>query len=200
LLDHGRVVSDGNTESVVNRYNFIIAKLNDKDGSITKLDRNQPSYGTFEANIVDVVIAGENSKSNVISSGETAEIRISIHSKIDLDDVTVGILIRDKFGQDIFGTNTYYQDNLKIDLKKDVLGECVFRLRMDIGIGKYTLTTALHSKNTHIENCFHWADNAASFEIAGIYGNVAIGLCKLYPEVEFNYIGSEGDHGRAKHV
>jgi lipopolysaccharide transport system ATP-binding protein len=55
---------------------------------------------------------------------------------------------------------------------------------MNIGNGKYTVTAALHSDETHLENCFHWADNIISFEIAGNCGNIHIGLCKLYPEID----------------
>jgi lipopolysaccharide transport system ATP-binding protein len=55
---------------------------------------------------------------------------------------------------------------------------------MDIGVGKYTVTAALHSDETHLEHCFHWADNITAFEIAGNYGNVHIGVCKLYPEID----------------
>ena len=69
-------------------------------------------------------------------------------------------------------------------LKKDEVCRCLFKLRMSIGTGKYTLTAALHSKDTHLDDCFHWADNIASFEIAGNSDKQYVGLCKLYPEID----------------
>ncbi len=81
-----------------------------------------------------------------------------------------------------FGTNTYHHA-VAVDLKRNRMMTCTFKMRMDIGPGKYTVTAALHSHDTHLEDCFHWADNIASFEIAGNYDKQYIGVCKLYPEI-----------------
>lgn len=183
LLDHGVILERGDPEMVVNQYNFLIAKLNDREGKITILDKEQQGYGTFEAKITGVTFVGENSGSAVIISGETAVISVDIKAYTDINNVTVGILIRDKYGQDIFGTNTYHH-KLELNLQRDRAYKCVFKIRVDIGPGKYIISSALHTKDTHLENCFHWIDNAASFEIAGTRGNFCIGLCKLYPEIE----------------
>lgn len=183
LLDHGSIVERGDPEMVVNSYNFLIARLNDKEGKITILDKEQQGYGTFEAKITGVTFVGESSGSTVISSGETAVITVNIKAFTDIKNITIGILIRDKYGQDIFGTNTYHH-KLEFNLHRDRAYKCVFKMRVDIGPGKYIISSALHTKDTHLEDCFHWIDNAASFEIAGTRGNFCIGLCKLYPEIE----------------
>ena len=183
LLNHGAIVEEGSPETVVNSYNFLISKLNDRENKMTVSTKEEvKSYGTFEARIKKVEICGENSRSNVISSGENAVITVDIEPSRDIDDLTVGILIRDKYGQDIFGTNTYHHA-VAVDLKRKRMMKCAFKMRMDIGPGKYTVTAALHSHDTHLEDCFHWADSIATFEIAGLKDNVYIGLCKLYPEI-----------------
>lgn len=183
LLDHGAILERGDPEMVVNRYNFLIAKLNDREGKITMLAKEEQGYGTFEAKITGVTFVGEDSGSAVISSGETAIISVHIKAYKDIKNVTVGILIRDKYGQDIFGTNTYHH-KLEVHLRRDRAYKCTFKMRVDIGPGKYVISSALHTKDTHLENCFHWIDSAASFEIAGTRGNFCIGLCKLYPDIE----------------
>ena len=129
------------------------------------------------------ILSGENSQSNVICSGENAVITVEIEPSQNIDDLTVGILIRDKYGQDIFGTNTFHH-KVDVTLKKDEVCRCLFKLRMSIGTGKYTLTAALHSKDTHVDDCFHWADNIASFQIAGNYDKQYVGICKLFPEID----------------
>jgi lipopolysaccharide transport system ATP-binding protein len=182
LLKQGAVVDEGNPESVVNNYNFLVSKQNDKDNKMLVSPSGRSSYGTFQAKITDVSIKGENSCSHVISSGEQAMIAVEIQPNEDIPDVTVGIMIRDKYGQDIFGTNTYHYA-VAVDLKRDRMLTCSFKMRMDIGPGKYTVTAALHSNDTHVDDCFHWADNIASFEIAGNVAKNYLGLCKLYPEI-----------------
>ena len=187
LLNHGSVVEQGSPETVVNRYNYLISKLNDRESKMTVSTKEEEhSYGTFEARIKNVKICGENSQSNVMSSGENAVITVDIEPSRDIDDMTVGILIRDKYGQDIFGTNTYHYV-IAVDLKRNKMTTCAFTMRMDIGPGKYSVTAALHSHETHLEDCFHWADNIVSFEIAGNCGKQYIGICKLYPEIDVTF-------------
>ncbi len=96
--------------------------------------------------------------------------------------MTVGIMIRDKFGQDIFGTNTFHHNQV-LDFKANESYLCHFTMPLNIGTGKYSITAAVHSEDTHIENCAHWLDHAEDFEVAGIEGNIFAGLCRLEPTI-----------------
>lgn len=184
LLNRGTVVKEGSPEAVVNSYNYLISKLNDAENKMTvSTQKEVHAFGTFDARIKQVAICGENSRSNVISSGENAVIAVDIEPSRDIDDLTVGIIIRDKYGQDIFGTNTFHHA-VAVNLKRNRMMTCAFKMRMDIGPGKYSVTAALHSHDTHLEDCFHWADNIASFDISGNYDRQYIGVCKLYPEID----------------
>ena len=187
LLSHGLAIEEGKPEDVINNYNFLISKLNDEDEKMSIKEDAKNSFGTFDVEITDVTIKGENSNSNVITSGESATIEIKINSKIDIADMTVGIMIRDRFGQDIFGTNTYHH-KLNIDFKADKEYLCSYKMPLNIGSGKYSITTALHSDDTHLTNCSHWLDYAADFEVAGVDGETFVGICRLTPKIEFKKI------------
>lgn len=184
LINHGEIVKKGDSEDVINSYNFLISKLNDNEEKMTIKKSVNNSYGTFDVEITKVTITGKESCSDVISSGEFTNIIIEITSNIDLFDMTVGIMIRDKFGQDIFGTNTFHH-KLNIDFEQHKQYTCTFSMPLNIGPGKYSITAAVHSNDTHLENCSHWLDNASNFEVAGIVGEPFIGLCRLTPEVKF---------------
>lgn len=184
LLNHGEIVKKGDPEDVINSYNFLISKLNDNEDKMTIKNCATNSYGTFDVEITRVTIAGKESYSDVISSGEYTNIIVEITSYKDLFDMTVGIMIRDKFGQDIFGTNTFHH-KLNIDFEQHEQYTCTFSMPLNVGPGKYSITTAIHSNDTHLENCSHWLDNASNFEVAGIVGEPFIGLCRLTPEVKF---------------
>ncbi len=183
LLHQGEIVKEGDPEEVINEYNFLVAKLNEEEDKPIKR-KEKFSYGNFDAEIKEVFVKGEKSGSNVVSSGENAEIFVKIEAFKEINEVTVGILIRDKYAQDIFGTNTYYHD-IKLDLKPKKSYVCVFRMKMNLGVGKYTVTAALHTNENHIDRCFHWIDDACEFEIAGTVGKPFIGLCRLEPEIIF---------------
>jgi lipopolysaccharide transport system ATP-binding protein len=59
LLNMGKVVEEGSPETVVNSYNFLLARLNDADSKIGLAQAENKSYGTFEARITHVTIIGE---------------------------------------------------------------------------------------------------------------------------------------------
>lgn len=180
LLNHGEVAKEGNPEEVINSYNFLISKLNDKEERMQIKNAETNSFGTFDVEIKAVSIKGEDSNSDVISSGENATIETIIFSKIDIDNMTIGLRITDKYGQDIFGTNTYHY-NQNINFKKNEKHKNVYKMPLNIGTGKYSISIAIHSEDTHLENCAHFIENACGFEVAGIKGQQFIGLAKLTP-------------------
>ena len=186
LLNHGRNIVTGDSQQVVNHYNYLIAKLNDHKDKIV-IGESAGSFGTFDARIVAVTVYGENSHSSIVAAGEPTRIIVDIVAQRDLDNVTVGILIRDRFGQDIFGTNTHHQRR-QINLRKQHSYRCTYRMPLNIGPGKYTITAALHSESTHVEKCYHWWDNGTELEVAGILGDSFVGLCRLEPQIDMEEI------------
>lgn len=180
LLDQGVLIEEGDPEYVVNAYNYLVAQLNDQENRLHLLDSKRHDYGTLAASIEEVSVIGEDSRSAVVSAGEITVIRIVIEAQQDMDEVTVGILIRNRYGQDIFGTNSYHL-NQPLRLQAGQRYAVCYTLPMNIGPGKYSLTVALHSGSTHLADCYHWRDQVAAFEVAGNRGELFTGLCKLYP-------------------
>lgn len=187
LLNQGKVLEYGDPEKVVNSYNFLLAKMNDEENRVgfSNSGREGNSYGSMEAIIEDVNICGINSGSKIISSGERTKLDIIFHAREDLDNITVGFGIRDRFGQDIYGTNTYHL-NKNLNCKAGTTYCCSYEFDMDIAPGKYTVNTSLHTDDTHLDNCYNWVDDICNFEVAGIRGPVFIGLAKLKPIVNIS--------------
>lgn len=182
LLDHGRTVDYGEPESIINRYNWLISKINDKDELIKTEDGNHNSHGTFEGKIINVTITGKDSESNVISSGEDVIIVVEIESAVSSSDLTSGILIRDRFGQDIFGTNTLL-NGLKFKISKGKRCRIIYKMQMNIGPGKYTISGAIQKNPLSAPRRLHWVDKAAGFEVVGNYDCNFTGICKLNPAI-----------------
>ncbi|WP_121628378.1 ABC transporter ATP-binding protein [Poseidonibacter antarcticus] len=187
LLNNGELISDGEPELVINKYNYLISKINDKENKIATNEKQTSSFGTFDIEITKVSILSESSNSDILNSGENAVICVEISSKKDIENMTVGIMIRDKFGQDIFGTNTFHH-KVAISFNNNKKYKCFFSMPLNIGIGKYTITAAVHSNENHLDNCSHWLDHATSFEVTGNIKENFIGICKLYPKITIKEI------------
>lgn len=183
LLDKGKIIEEGDPVKVMDAYNYLISKLNDKDDKITYDQNNDKSFGTFDLKIEEVKIVGEISKTNLIQSRENAKVKILIKSNINSNDMTIGILIRDKFGQDIFGTNTFLH-NMKTEFIKDNVYLCTFEMNMTLGVGKYSIGCTVHTEVNHLDNCAHWINDACVFEIIANKRNQFIGICNLDPKIE----------------
>ncbi|HIM07225.1 MAG: ABC transporter ATP-binding protein [Cycloclasticus sp.] len=181
VLDQGAVVAQGAPEQAVNHYNRLMAKLDETQApqaGINNALQERQNFGNQKASIIKSALIGVESKTSILSCGEKAELTLQIEAAENIDDLTIGVLIRDRFGQDIFGTNSHHLVGvLKIKEKAQCLA--TFEMLMSLGPGKYTVTLALHSQDNHIDNCYHWIDSDINFEVAGIIGPNFSGVCRL---------------------
>lgn len=192
VLEQGREVFSGTPDQAVNYYYRLIADM-DKDAML--LQNQQPmapvsqnsteiahGYGTGVVSIQRAKVVGQISRTQILTSGEVADFVFDIAATQAMQSVTLGIMIRDRLGQDIYGTNTYFLGHSL----SFVAGERVslaIRMAVNLGPGLYTVTAALHDKDNHISDCYHWCDNLLHFEIAGYMGPHFDGLCRLEPSL-----------------
>jgi hypothetical protein len=141
-------------------------------------------FGTREAEIRNVRCVGERSGSAAIVSGEMLHMTVECGALAALDDVTLGIAVRDRHGQLIYGTNSRL---LGMDIRARQ-GPFVqrFSLQGYLAPGRYTVTAALHRGESHVEGCYHWKEHAGTFTVTShgkhrFEGVVDLRLC---PEAE----------------
>ena len=185
VLDQGQVVADCDPEQGVNIYNRLLARESQQDqSSIGNRVGTQSSqnYGSNLAEFMSINLAGETSETDVVSSGEKLNIKLHIKANANLPDITVGIMLRDRFGQDIFGTNTHLKGH-PMSLKDGQEITVTYAVMAAVATGKYTITAALRSAENHLMDCFHWCDRIATFEVAGSHGAPFSGVCDLPTEI-----------------
>jgi lipopolysaccharide transport system ATP-binding protein len=179
LLSHGKIVFDGAPDEAAQNYYRLIAGIDDDAPQAHTSPLG--SYGALRTRITRVVLANRFGPGARFASGEHITIDLECESHQDVG-LSVGILIRDRFGQDVFGTNTALLRKEARFARGDSVC-CRFSLPLNFAPGKYTVTVALHSDDTHVHDCQHWWDAAATFEIAGFSAVPFSGLC--YVPVEF---------------
>lgn len=183
VLEGGHVVFNGEPEAGANFYNRLLAE----DTELADEGLETAYYGTGEVKVAQCTLCGRDSGGSSLASGETAEILVDLESYTDLDDITVGLMIRDRFGQDIFGTNTWYLDQ-PLAMRAGERKRCRLTVDMNLAPGKYTLTLALHESSDHTRRCYQWCDNLVRFDISGIRGSIFGGICRLPLSCEFQNI------------
>ena len=183
LLDHGVVIRDGDPDAVLDYYNALIASQR-AEYEIRQFGagrgRTTTRSGTAEATIKTVELLSQGRASRTLRTGDSATIRIAIGMRDTLPALTAGILIRDRLGNDVFGTNTFHLGASRTGLAGGEAPTVEFSFpSLDLGPGSYSITVALHSGDEHTHANFDWWDRALVFEVLPGDGPVSIGVCAL---------------------
>lgn len=162
LLHKGKMEALGEPDMTVNLYNKLMAGKSDtKDARTTFGGYGNSALVIESAQLLDS--GGHPVK--VLLSGSGADIVFSCVCRETIQNVSFGFLIRDRFGQDVFGSNGSMLGTL-VSVKAGETHTGVFHVdAMNMGPGMYTVTLAAHTGDNHLESCFHWIDNAVAFEI-----------------------------------
>ena len=172
LLDGGLVIRDGRPDEVLDYYNAIIAKReadNEIQQSLGTNNKLITRSGNKDITIENVSLYSDNKNVNAIQVGDHVEVKIELRCNKAVNRPTVGFLIKDRLGNEVFGTNTYYLEN---DLGLWEPGKrysVSFYFQANIGIGTYSISAAVHDGFQHIERNYDWIDQAATFQV--ITGN-----------------------------
>jgi len=180
VLEEGRIAASGTPEEAVNYYNRLIASLDEGDELSAPQSGERHCYGSGEVEIQAGILRGVDSDAAMLSAGELAHLDFTIRARADVEDFTLGFLIRDRFGRDIFGTNTHFMRQPLRIAKGDMM-RLRFTFVINLAPGQYTLTAALHSGPHHLDACYHWCDNLIGFDVAGIRGHFFYGIARLEP-------------------
>ena len=184
LIEKGEILKDGQPGAVLDYYNALISQ---KEGvKISQsVDENgvvKTISGNGKAELVSAyILNSKGNKSTKLLSGEKVRFCFSFRANEDLDDLVFGFLIKSRLAIEIYGTNTYLQ-KFPLNLKKGEQKSLCFELDLNIGVGVYSISTALHSGNFHLENNYEWHDNATIFEVLDKIADFK-GLAKLNPKI-----------------
>jgi lipopolysaccharide transport system ATP-binding protein len=187
LLDGGRLAKQGTPEEVMDYYNALIAE---REGSTveqvrTPEGRVQTTSGNGRANVLEVALENEEGQAlEVLNVGVPATLRIRVRVNEALPRLVLGYMIKDRLGQQIFGTNTHYLDQALTDVEAGATVDYRFRFPLNLGPGSYSVTTALTSSETHLADNYEWRDLAAIFTVMNMNRREFVGSSWLEPQVE----------------
>jgi len=169
LLDEGRMLHDGDPDTVLDFYNSMIARKT-KDQEIRQVEdglgRKTTRSGTGEAEIKGVEMTNAAGKpARAFCVGDIAKLKIRIGFAAAVEKPTIGFAIRDRLGNDIFGTNTFH---LNEPVKSCRTGDTLaveFSITLNLGCGNYSISVSVHSHDTHLADNYDWWDRCLVFQI-----------------------------------
>lgn len=172
LINEGAVTARGNPRDVLDEYNALLAAKGDGNAEMRIHKVEEPvstgwrRSGTFHALIRKVeTLDGRGQASDTFAPGDALTIRITVDFLAPLANPTVGVLIRDRLGLELFGTNTALMGGQTGHVAPGDSLTAEFHMRLAIGHGDYTITVAVHDDETHLDACFDWSDHVANLKV-----------------------------------
>jgi ABC-type polysaccharide/polyol phosphate transport system ATPase subunit len=188
LIDRGELVAQGDPALIINQYQGILMKAEEAheqaqeqaQEQTAELTPSEDVRGTFrhgnrQAEILAVDFLGEADQPlDVSSTGDAVTVRIRARANRAMDRLVVGMMLRNRMGVDLYGTNTELQGVPLGPFQPGDEWEVRFRLRCWLGGGDYSVTVAVHSVDGISGD---WVDDAIFLKVLGT--KTSIGLLNL---------------------
>jgi len=187
LLDKGCIAQEGKPEAIMNFYNAMIAEREKED--ITQEEFNngktQTTSGTGEVKTEDIGLYNcEDQRIENVRVGESVILKVRIRVVEKIKTLVLGYVIKDRLGQDMYGTNTWYTKQVINNLQIGDRYQFNIKYKANLGIGSYSVSIALHEQNTHISANYYWQDLALVFNVINTKEVQFVGNNWMEPEIK----------------
>lgn len=187
LLNGGKIAMQGEPEAVMDYYNAMLAERDNQIVRQQKIEHGkiQTTSGNGLAMIKEVVLLNEqDERIEVVNVGQLIKLKVMVNVNSDIPELIIGYMIKDHLGQPVFGTNTYHMKHTLKMVKKGASPVFTFEFPANLGPGNYSVATALHTGDTHIENNYEWRDLALIFNVVNVDKEHFIGTVWLPTDLE----------------
>ena len=186
LLSRGKILGDGAPDVVLDHYNALLASEAEVESASLKkaytgeesgLTSGDPRFVVSQVKIAD---AHGNSRA-VLKSGDEFVLECTVQHSIPapLEDLTMGLHIRDLRGYEVFGTNTWLQNQSFEPFPAGEARVFRFKARCSIGPGRYTVGLAFHKGRDHATGNFKWIDKAVFFDVVEDHQYLFVGAARV---------------------
>jgi lipopolysaccharide transport system ATP-binding protein len=163
LLVGGRIHAQGEPNQVINQYIGLVLEKQRAEveprGRLTAGFR----HGDLTSEVLEVQLLGERGEPvRAVSSGEALRVRVRCVFHQAKADPMVGILIRNRIGMDVYGTNTRVEQVQLGEFETGDELELEFRFACWLGPQQYTLTVATQNADGSSHD---WLDDVLAFEV-----------------------------------
>jgi lipopolysaccharide transport system ATP-binding protein len=186
LLKEGQVIKEGKPETVFDFYNALLVdhenqSVREKESSFD--GKVQTLSGNGEATILETWMADETgNRIELAKVGQRVQFGMTIEAQADLSELVIGFIIKDRLGQEVFGTNTHHLDQTMHHVEAGRKFRFAFEMDVNLGPGTYSLTYALHTQDTHLLKNYEWRDVALVFNVINTTKPPFVGLTWIQPQ------------------
>jgi lipopolysaccharide transport system ATP-binding protein len=192
LIEAGQLSMDGTPEQVLDYYNALIAMNKDNVANHAAHVEILPVQtgvrsGSGEVKIGQLKLLRQGKEVQQCFEGEPVIMAIEVQVLRAVHSLTVGFMIKDRLGNDVFGTNTYHL-GLSAQLANSNPGQR-WRLEFEfpqlhLAAGNYNISVAAHGDDSHLSGNYDWWDQAFTLHVGKGQGFAFAGVMRLPVKVQ----------------
>jgi ABC-type molybdate transport system ATPase subunit len=162
LMHAGEITATGAPADVVNRY---IAMVHEGSPAAVERYDARAGHGDGASEITAVeLLNNEGHAIHVVESGQAVTIRVKALFRQRAAEPVVGVLIRNRYGIDVYGTNTRIEGVRMSDATAGDTLTAEFTFNCSLTRQQYTVTAATQYSDGRSQD---WRDDVLSFTITG---------------------------------
>jgi lipopolysaccharide transport system ATP-binding protein len=168
VLHEGKIVKEGHPDDAMDFYH---ALLSTRDTNLIRQERQaygkvQTISGCGDVSTVEINLLTEEKKPiEAVETGTPVILEIRARVNTPVPEMVMGFLIKDRFGQVMYGINSY---RLGMTIEHLSAGDQViglFQFNMNLGKGNYSISTSISRKESHLADNYEWRDGGFVFSV-----------------------------------
>ena len=185
LLDHGELIRQGAPEEIMDFYNALLAKESGIITQQTTTDQSvRTSSGTGEVTTQSLTLLNDSGQeSTTFATGSSITLVLNAVAHAAVERLVMGFSIRDRLGQTLFGTNTALTNQCLHSIAAQTSHQFRITFPANLGVGAYTVQTALVDSKNHLNKNYEWRDAAATFHVVNVGKHEYIGSTWLPTDI-----------------
>ena len=188
LLNAGELAMLGEPEAVMDYYSALLSEREHRAATVSQRvladGMTQTVSGTGEAQLAGVALRNARGDCvDVVEVGERVRLEIGVRVVADVPRLVLGYMIKDRYGQSIYGTNTDLKGEPMHALRAGENLAYAFSFAADLGPGSYSVSIALHETETHLTRNYHFVERAFLLHVVNRSHQPFSGCAWLDPEV-----------------
>jgi lipopolysaccharide transport system ATP-binding protein len=196
LLEAGNLAFEGKPEDVFDYYNALL--VNTEESSEIRQIKGRSNdicieSGTGKARVMSIeMLDSTGGRTEAVYVGQVLMLRITVRACEYCERLILGIGIKDRLGQLMYGTNTDLsgQPIYRLASGSVVCFEVVFPVLL--GIGTYSIHTALSSSGTSFVDNYDWREKVSLFRVLSLGKPSFVGSISLDASIK-SYLLEDSD-------
>lgn len=186
LLHDGALTLEGKPDTVLDYYHALMA---DREGKTIRQEMLGSGHVQTISGTAEAVVAGvrlldvEGRTLDVVEIGSAVVLEVQVQVQQPIEQLVLGFLIKDRFGQAMYGINTQRMEQTLDALQPGELLTYRFAFSMRLGQAHYSVSLSLSSQDSHLDKNYEWRDYGLVFHVVNTSRENFVGCAWLDAQI-----------------